>query len=165
MLEQRARDKCSPKCKNAEEANWRSHQDKRINTTCIRSGVAHHVPGADGIVQGYNAQAAVEPTLLLIVGQTVTEASNDKRQLKPMVELIEQQSGQSPSAPCRQRILFGGEPGKFLASADKPEHKIEGFIATGKQKHGRLSRRADPCRGMCATAGRSNEAEAADQGG
>src|SRR5271163_1971739 len=28
--------------------------------------------------------------LQLIVGQTVTEASNDKRQLKPMVELIEQ---------------------------------------------------------------------------
>src|SRR6266446_5277873 len=35
--------------------------------------------GADGIVQGYNAQAAVEPTLLLIVGQSVTEAANDKQ--------------------------------------------------------------------------------------
>jgi hypothetical protein len=38
-------------------------------------------------VQGYNAQAAVEPTLLLIVGQSVTEEANDKQQLKPMVEL------------------------------------------------------------------------------
>ena len=29
--------------------------------------------GADGFVQGYNAQAAVEPDLQLIVGQTVTQ--------------------------------------------------------------------------------------------
>jgi hypothetical protein len=52
----------------------------------------------DGFVQGFNAQAAVEPELLLIVGQSVTEATNDKKQLKPMVELIEQQSGQRPEA-------------------------------------------------------------------
>src|SRR6516162_5958594 len=52
--------------------------------------------GADGIVQAYNAQAAVEPDLQLIVGQTVTQAANDKQQLLPMVEVIEQQSGQSP---------------------------------------------------------------------
>jgi len=41
--------------------------------------------GADGMVQGYNAQAAVEPELLLIVGQSVTEAANDKQQLVPLV--------------------------------------------------------------------------------
>ena len=35
--------------------------------------------GADGIVQGYNAQAAVEPELLLIVGQSVTEAAHHKQ--------------------------------------------------------------------------------------
>ena len=131
-------------------------QDKdQYNFTDPESRIA---PGADGIVQGYNAQAAVELTLLLIVGQTVTEASNDKRQLKPMVELIEQQSGQRPQAlPCRQRILFGGEPEVRLV--DKPEHKIEGFIATGKQKHGehRLpAKRGPPCRGR--DGGRSNEA-------
>ena len=33
-----------------------------------RSGVAHH-ERRDGFVQGYNAQAAVEPSMLLIVGQ------------------------------------------------------------------------------------------------
>ena len=66
--------------------------------------------GADGMVQGYNAQAAAEPELLLIVGQSVTEAANDKQQLAPMVELIEQQSGQRPEAVVgRQRILFGAE--------------------------------------------------------
>ncbi len=95
------------------------------------------MPGADGIVQGYNAQAAVEPTLLLIVGQTVTEASNDKRQMKPMVELIEQQSGQRPQALLADgRYCSGGEPEVPRLGPTSPEHKIEGFIATGKQKHG-----------------------------
>ena len=62
-------------------------------------------------MQGYNAQAAVEPTLLLIVGQSVTEASNDKRQLKPMVEIIEQQSGQRPEAILADSGYCSEEPG------------------------------------------------------
>ena len=53
--------------------------------------------GSDGLVQGYNAQAAVEPALQLIVGQSVTPAANDKQQIEPMVQVIEQQSGQPPS--------------------------------------------------------------------
>ena len=92
--------------------------------------------GADGFVQGYNAQAAVEPTLLLIVGQSVTEAANDKQQLKPMVELIEQQSGQRPEAILADSGYCSEENLAYLESADQPECKIEGFIATGKQKHG-----------------------------
>jgi hypothetical protein len=46
--------------------------------------------GSDGLVQGYNAQAAVEPVLQLIVGQSVTPAANDKEQIEPMVQVIEQ---------------------------------------------------------------------------
>lgn len=42
----------------------------------------------DRLVQGYNAQAAVVPTLLLIVGQSTTEAANDKEQLKPIAGLV-----------------------------------------------------------------------------
>jgi len=134
VLEQRARDKALAEGKNAEEAKLAKPQDKdQYNFTDPESRI---MPGADGIVQGYNAQAAVEPTLLLIVGQTVTEASNDKRQLKPMVELIEQQSGQRPNAVLADNGYWSEENLEFLASTDKPEHKIEGFIATGKQKHG-----------------------------
>ena len=54
--------------------------------------------GSDGWLQGYNAQAAVESTLQLIVGQSVTQAGNDKEQIAPMVEVIERQSGQRPAA-------------------------------------------------------------------
>jgi transposase len=134
VLEQRARDKALGEGKNAEEAKLAKPQDKdQYNFTDPESRI---MPSVDGIVQGYNAQAAVEPTLLLIVGQTVTEASNDKRQLKPMVELVEQQSGQRPKALLADNGYCSEENLEFLASTDKPEHKIEGFIATGKQKHG-----------------------------
>src|SRR6202795_4077317 len=93
VLQQRARDKAAAEGKSAQKVQ---PEDKdQYNFTDPESRI---MKGADGIVQGYNAQAAVEPTLLLIVGQSVTEAANDKKQLLPMVELIEQQSGQRPEA-------------------------------------------------------------------
>jgi len=67
--------------------------------------------GSDGWLQGYNAQAAVESTLQLIVGQSVTQAGNDKEQIAPMVEVIERQSGTATGCdPGRQRLLLGEEP-------------------------------------------------------
>ena len=129
-LEQRAREKALAEGKSAAEAKPAKPADKdQYNFTDPESRI---MPSPDGIVQGYNAQAAVEPEMLLIVGQTVTEASNDKRQLQPMVELIEQQSGQRPEAILADNGYCSEANLEFLASADRPE----GFIATGKQKHG-----------------------------
>jgi hypothetical protein len=134
VVEQRAREKAVEEGQSAEEAKRAKPDDKdQYNFTDPESRI---MKGADGIVQGYNAQAAVEPTLLLIVGQTVTEAANDKKQLKPMVELIEQQSGQRPEAILADNGYCSEENLEHLESADEPERKIEGFIATGKQKHG-----------------------------
>jgi hypothetical protein len=39
--------------------------------------------GADGFVQAYNTQIAVEPNFQWIVGQRVTQAVNDKQQMVP----------------------------------------------------------------------------------
>ncbi len=134
VVEQRARDKAAEEGKNAEEAKLAKPDDKdQYNFTDPESRI---MKGGDGFVQGYNAQAAVEPTLLLIVGQTVTEAANDKKQLKPMVELIEQQSGQRPEAILADNGYCSEENLDYLESAGQPERKVEGFIATGKQKHG-----------------------------
>jgi len=47
-------------------------------------------------VQGYNTQVPVEPLFQLVVGQTVTQAANDKQQVVPLIEAIEGQSGQGP---------------------------------------------------------------------
>jgi len=98
--------------------------------------------GADGFVQAYNAQAAVEPDFQLIVGQAVTQATNDKEQLMPMVEVIQQQSGQRPeeiladSGYCSEKNL------EALESADQPEQEIIGYIATERVKHGEYK---EPC--------------------
>jgi DDE family transposase len=127
-LEQRARDKAIAEGKSAEEAKRAKPADKdQYSFTDPESRI---MPGADGIVQGYNAQAAVEPTLLLIVGQSVTEASNDKRQLKPMVDSPDSVPILADNGYCSEENL------EFLAATEAPERAIEGFIATGKQKHG-----------------------------
>src|SRR6266581_4710520 len=134
VVEQRARDKAAEEGKSAAEAKRAKPEDKdQYNFTDPESRI---MKGPDGFVQGYNAQAAVEPTLLLIVGQAVTEAANDKKQLMPMVALIEQQSGQRPEAILADNGYCSEENLERLESADQPERKIEGFIATGKQKHG-----------------------------
>ncbi len=133
VVEQRARDKAAEEG-SAEEAQRTKPDDKdQYNFTDPESRI---MKSGDGFVQGYNAQAAVEPELLLIVGQSVTEAANDKQQLKPMVELIEQQSGQRPEAILADNGYCSEQNLEHLESTDQPERKIEGFIATGKQKHG-----------------------------
>jgi hypothetical protein len=91
--------------------------------------------GADGLVQAYNAQIAGEENFQLIVGQAVRQAANDKEQLCPMVETIEEQSGQTPedvladSGYCSEKAL------ETLASASSASPAIDLYIATGRQKH------------------------------
>ena len=134
VLEQRARDKAAAEGKSAEEVKKTKPADKdQYNFTDPESRI---MMGADGIVQGFNAQAAVEPTMQLIVAQQVTQAANDKEQLIPMVEVIEQQSGQRPAAILADNGYCSDKNLEFLESTNEPENKIEGFIATGKSKHG-----------------------------
>src|SRR3981081_568889 len=134
VVEQRAREKATAGGKSAAEAKRAKPDDKdQYNFTDPESRI---MKGADGFVQGYNGQVSVEPEMLLIVGQAVTEAANDKQQLEPMVEAIEQQSGQRPEAILADSGYCSEENLAYLESADQPERKIDGFIATGKQKHG-----------------------------
>ncbi len=131
VVEQRARDKAVEEGKSAEEAKLAQPEDKdQYNFTDPESRI---MKSGDGFVQGYNAQAAVEPELLLIVGQSVTEATNDKKQLKPMVELIKQQSGQRPEGILADSGYCSEENLKHLESTDQPERKIEGFIVSFRQ--------------------------------
>jgi hypothetical protein len=126
-LEERARQKATDEGADPKQAKPKDQYNFTDWESRIRKG-------ADGFVQGYNAQAAVEPDLQLIVGQTVTQASNDKEQLIPMVEVIERQSGQRPeeiladSGYCSEKNL------EALESAENPEKRIAGYIATERQK-------------------------------
>jgi hypothetical protein len=94
--------------------------------------------GPDGFVQGYNAQIAVEGNLQLIVGQRVTAATNDKRQLAPLVEVIQEQAGQKPEEVLADSGYCSEENLKYLR-----QKRIEGFLATEKLQHGR---HRQPCR-------------------
>ncbi len=133
-LEERARQKAEAEGKSAEEVKQAKPAAKdQYNFTDPESRI---MMGSDGFVQGYNAQAAVEPALQLIVGQSVTPAANDKEQVAPMVEVIEQQSGQRPtelladSGYCSEKNL------EHLETAGESGQAIQAYVATGKQKHG-----------------------------
>jgi transposase len=129
-LEARAREKAAAE---GEDAKAAKPQDKdQYNFTDPESRI---MKGADGFVQGYNAQAAVEPGLQLIVGQAVTQATNDKEQLIPMVATIERQSGQRPEGVLADSGYCSEKNLQALESADNPNDRIHGYIATERQKH------------------------------
>ena len=86
--------------------------------------------GPDGFVQAYNVQVAVDE-LQLIVGQAVTQETNDKKQLMPMITTIEQQSGDTPSQLLADAGYCSEEN---LTAID--DTTIDAFISTRKQKHG-----------------------------
>jgi transposase len=136
-LEARAREKAVAEGGDPKEA--KPKEKDQYNFTDPQSRI---MKGGDGFIQGYNAQAAVEPALQLIVGQTVTAAANDKEQLLPMMEIVEQQSGQRPeevladSGYCSEKNL------QALESAQEPGRSIEGYSATGRQKHDEYK---EPC--------------------
>jgi transposase len=132
-LEERAREQARNEGKDPEKAQ--STAKAQYNFTDPESRI---LKGADGFVQGYNTQIAVEPAFQLIVGQQVTQAANDKQQLIPLLEKIEEQSGQKPQGVVVDSGYCSEQNLKYL---DK--RRIEGFVATEKQKH---SQRSEPCK-------------------
>ena len=131
-LEERAREQAKNEGKDPEEAQ--PTKKAQYNFTDPESRM---LKGPDGFVQGYNTQIAVEPVFQLIVGQTVTQAANDKQQMVPLIDAIEEQSGQKPEGVLADNGYCSNENLKYLA-----RKRMEGFVATGKQKHGE---RRKPC--------------------
>ena len=136
-LEARARETAAAEGSGTEAAKPKDKD--QYNFTDPESRI---MKGADGFVQAYNAQAAVEAGLQLIVGQAVTQAANDKEQLIPMIETIEQQSGQRPDEMLADSGYCSEQNLQALESAEDPEHRIEGYIATERQKHDEYK---EPC--------------------
>jgi transposase len=95
--------------------------------------------GPDGFVQAYNAQVAVNEQQL-IVGQAVTQETNDKKQLMPMIAAIEEQSGDTPT----HLLADAGycSDANLAAIAETP---IDAYISTRKQKHGERLGRPGAC--------------------
>jgi transposase len=132
-LEERAREQAKSEGKDPEEA-----QPKKKEQYNFTDPESRMLKGPDGFLQGYNTQIAVEPVFQLIVGQTVTQAANDKQQMVPLIEAIEEQSAQKPAGVLADNGYCSDENLKYLATK-----RMEGFVATGKQKHGE---RREPCK-------------------
>src|SRR6266849_5556289 len=80
VLEARAKDEAAAAGQPAESA--KPDSKTQYNFTDPESRI---MKGPDGFVQAYNVQVAVDEVLQLIVGQAVTQETNDKRQLMPMI--------------------------------------------------------------------------------
>jgi hypothetical protein len=124
-LEERAREQA--KSKGEAEAETKPEAKMQYNFTDPESRI---MKGADGFVQAYNAQVAVEPDFQLIVGQLVTQAANDKQQMKPVVEVIQEQSGQKPAEVVSDRGYCSEANLGYLE-----KKKIEGFVAVDRESY------------------------------
>jgi len=82
-------------------------------------------------VQGYNAQIAVDGEAQVIVAAEVTQQSNDKQQLVPMVEQVKQNVGAQPQAVSADNGYWNGKQ-----VGEVQGRGIDLHVATGKQNYG-----------------------------
>ena len=77
-----------------------------------------------------SAQIAVEPVLQLIVGQAVTQAANDKKQLLPMVATVEEQAGQKPT-----QVLADSGYTSDASLQGMEKAQVDAYLAVARDKH------------------------------
>ena len=130
-LKARAKDDAAAKGESVESA--KPDPKAQYNFTDPESRI---MKGPDGFVQGYNVQVAVDERQL-IVGQSVTQDTNDKKQLLPMITTIAQQAGMTPTHVLADAGYCSEENLAAMA-----ETTIDAYISTRKQKHGE---RPGPC--------------------
>src|ERR1022692_4233333 len=84
-------------------------------------------------VQGYNAQIAVDSASQVIVAAEVTQETNDKKQLLPMIALIAANLEQKPEK-------VSADTGYFSEAnvTDEQVKDVDLYIATGRLKHGEV---------------------------
>jgi transposase len=89
------------------------------------------MPTKNGFIQGYNAQAAVDGAHQIIVAQTLSNASSDQAQLAPLLDAIKANLGRNPDEVSADAGYCSASNLRTLI-----RRRIEGYIATGRQKHG-----------------------------
>lgn len=82
-------------------------------------------------MQGYNGQMAADCASQVIVAADVTQAANDKQQLVPMVEQIEENLGEIPERVLADAGYFSEDNVESLTKSF-----IEPFIPRDRIKHG-----------------------------
>src|SRR5438093_1292934 len=92
----------------------------------------------DGFIQGYNAQAVVDADSQVIVAQGLTNNASDAQQLAVMVAHIKQNTGRQ----ARELSADAGYCSEDNLKELRRRH-INGYIATGRQKHGQATAAAE----------------------
>ena len=88
----------------------------------------------DGYIQGYNAQAAVDGEAQIIVAQILTNASSDQAQLAPLLDGIRANLGRNPDEASADAGYCSAANLRTIK-----RRRIDGYVATGRQKHGTKS--------------------------
>ncbi len=81
-------------------------------------------------IQGYNAQIVVEEKHQLIVAARMTQQANDKQQVKPLMEELQQQLQQTPRILLADAGYCSEDNLSYLASRG-----IEAYVATERRLH------------------------------
>jgi DNA repair exonuclease SbcCD ATPase subunit len=81
-------------------------------------------------VQAYNTQIVVDSQAQIIVAAEITQETNDKQQLAPMLAQVEQNLGAKPEAASADTGYWSE-----VQVNDERLKGIELYVATGKQKH------------------------------
>jgi transposase len=101
----------------------------QINLTDEESRI---MPSHDGFVQGYNSQAVVDVETMLIIATDVSQHTNDKQQIEPMIAELKK----LPASLGQANALLA-DTGYFSADNVKTcsEQQIEPLIAMGRDSH------------------------------
>jgi transposase len=101
----------------------------QINLTDEESRI---MPSADGFIQGYNAQAAVDVDSLLIMASTLTQDTNDKQQVEPILSELKELPAHlgQPSTLLADNGYFSNDNIQACV-----KQNIEPLIALGREAH------------------------------
>ncbi|UPJ68295.1 transposase [Bradyrhizobium sp. 191] len=89
------------------------------------------MPTKNGFIQGYNAQAAVDGAHQIVVAHTLTNSPSDQAQLAPLLDAIKANLGTNPDEASADAGYCSQANLRTLV-----RRRIEGYVATGRQKHG-----------------------------
>jgi transposase len=84
-----------------------------------------------GFEQAYNAQAAVDSTAQIIVAAAVTQEANDKQQLVPVLEQVQQNCGRLPERASADAGYFNGEQ-----LTNEKLRDVDLYVPPDRQQHG-----------------------------
>lgn len=81
--------------------------------------------------QAYNCQAAVDSEAQIIVARQATDAGNDKQQLEPMTDQIEENLGEKPKRESADSGYYSEGNVKYLRGKE-----IDDYVCPNRVKHG-----------------------------